>query len=208
MNGRNRRFVAILGMIALLALATTAPATAATIEEVDIFNTLYGTSESTATLLLLLLPDAFWNLGGGATVTAEYKDADLVQNFGFYTDSGIGAEQTPLLELISANGYLSGSPVFFDPGVPFGFYTDPSIGGPYYTENFTDGSFPHFRTYQTPVPGKFVIFTEDLPGGGDRDYNDFVVSVQAVPEPATLLLLGTGLVMVGVRYRRRNGTPS
>ena len=81
MNGGNRRFVAILGMSALLALATTAPATAATIEEVDIFNTLYGTSESMATLDLLFLPDAFWDLGSGATVTAEYKDAAFVQNF-------------------------------------------------------------------------------------------------------------------------------
>lgn len=46
---------------------------------------------------------------------------------------------------------------------------------------------------------------EDLPGGGDTDYNDFVViteSVNPIPEPQMLALLGISLL--GFLQGRRN----
>jgi hypothetical protein len=51
---------------------------------------------------------------------------------------------------------------------------------------------------------------EDLFGGGDRDYNDFMFRLTnvydpppAIPEPGTLALLGLGLAGIGVLRRRK-----
>jgi hypothetical protein len=57
-------------------------------------------------------------------------------------------------------------------------------------------------------PGETIVGFEDIFGGGDFDYNDLVysftnVAVQQVPEPVTMLLVGTGAVGLAVRNRRR-----
>ena len=54
--------------------------------------------------------------------------------------------------------------------------------------------------------GEYILAFEDLYGGGDKDYDDFVVMVESVvpvPEPSTLILLGSGLLGFGAIGLRR-----
>jgi hypothetical protein len=60
------------------------------------------------------------------------------------------------------------------------------------------------------IPAGMYIGFEDLPGGGDVDYNDhqFVftnVRTGTVPEPGTIILLGTGLLSAFGTMRRKLG---
>ena len=68
-------------------------------------------------------------------------------------------------------------------------------------------SFGHadFRYGDYGFSGDFdyLFFIDDNQGGADGDYNDMMISMTNVPEPGTLLLLGTGLLGSGILIRRK-----
>jgi hypothetical protein len=85
------------------------------------------------------------------------------------------------------------------------FFTGPASRNPDGAVHARASLWPGSPTI--PIPGVLVAF-EDLFGGGDNDFNDFqfvVSNVDAapIPEPGTLLLLGTGLAAIGRRAWKR-----
>ena len=57
------------------------------------------------------------------------------------------------------------------------------------------------------LANEYLLAFEDLPGGGDFDYTDFVVlveSINPIPVPATLALFGLGLVGLGFSAKKKS----
>jgi hypothetical protein len=165
--------------------------------------------------------DTVWvPANGNATATAKF--AAFTQNFGYIPDEGEpGFADDSFKSLFTVPGGTNGiglggpSATLGSGNVEFLWALKPS-GAPLWTSLPSQNSdaLDHMVTWEiignagdgnenNPV-GSWVIAWEDLPGGGDRDFNDLVVEVSLapVPIPPAILLLGSGLVaMIGIRRR-------
>lgn len=141
------------------------------------------------------------NTGNNSALKIEIAGNAGINEFGWYSTS------TPLiLNTIFAGSGSAGATAFFTPSTSYGFYLKGANNTVYYTQsasNSTDVGNQHFAVFQS-APGSFWIGMEDLPlTTGDKDYNDMVVTVSAVPEPATILLLGTSMMGFAILAHRR-----
>jgi hypothetical protein len=172
----------------------------------------------------------YWGMTGGAADTNFYMDGLgstthygtlLLEIAGMKTQNSFGwyvkGDKTARTEIFNGAAGPSAVSVAFTPTVDFGFYFKTGQGNIFFTESYlnigkdayTDiANKQQFAVFAGPsntaVGPAYWMGMEDLAiPNSDADFNDMVVKVTAVPEPGTMMLLGSGLIGIAGWGRKK-----
>lgn len=167
---------------------------------------------STGDVNLTLLDTETWvGFGVQSIILEELAGYKNNTTFGWYDTSDLSSTQ--IFDGSDSDG--TEATVTFSTETDFGFYIDPNgiSGDRMYTENWlnSEGDIQVAIFKIEELENSYILGWEDLDllgaDGGDMDYQDMIVRVtiaaQPVPEPATMLLFGIGLLGLADIGRRK-----
>jgi hypothetical protein len=164
---------------------------------------------------------SFYFMDGTADALYNYKWAGDTTNFGFYNTDSLGNPlnvdvlgRPTLTQGIFTSGTV-GDTAVKDVGSYFGLWArDNNTGDVWYTQSqynhgsnnqSKDTTLQHFAIMRdSSKPLLLFIGIEDRPiNSSDKDFNDKIVTMNPVPLPGAVLLLGAGLARLAAYARRR-----
>lgn len=145
--------------------------------------------------------DVFCGIDGlnTATMVIEIAGSAVLATSGYYEAGNI----SPLYQIFGPSNVPGDSIQFtFTTFNSIGFYMKPNLSGSndtWYTEiGFNSDSYDHFWTFPTGNPHEYIIAVEDLPDGGDEDYNDLVFKVRFHNFPPVFVVPETTVVQCSI----------
>lgn len=124
--------------------------------------------------------ETFSNLQGNiqAEITGEYAGYAMQNRFGYYNIDPVTGAKT-LHQIFAGPDTLGAERNFtVNPGETAGFYFSTPEGYTYYTQKSSNpDNVEHLRVYQNDSLRKITVGCEDLIGGGDKDYQDMIVTI-------------------------------
>lgn len=128
--------------------------------------------------------------GTSGAATLKFKNSSSNANFGWYS-KGTPAVKTQLLAASAPVG--SPANITIPAGDSIGFYLGPTLYDDiWYTQTVLNwDAYKHIKVFPAGAPNKYVVAWEDLPEGGDQDFQDYIVEVR-FQDPNELFLTFEG----------------